>query len=357
VYGPQTLRRYRRETGHADPPPPGAGGGSLAFDVLDATELDLIVRGLARTVGAQAGLLAISDQAGQGVEVLAAWGAADGLDLLPGSLTDGFVGRALSFERAALEPINPHDGGLGIAGSGNDLTHGAGVAVRPAGGPAGVLCAAFSAPPPDPAETLRLIDSYGRLASLCLEQPGMLDGVLPGAELDGLTGALNYAALRHELGREVARSERHALGLSCCFIDLDRFKRVNDRYGHLHGSRMLAEVAAALRLGLRGEDTLGRYGGDEFVAILPETIETEAMALASRLRSTIQATMITGSYSPIDASIGVAQWQPGSSREQLLEAADRALRAAKAAGGGRVIGASDQHRPAGDREQPVRRLA
>jgi diguanylate cyclase (GGDEF)-like protein len=172
------------------------------------------------------------------------------------------------------------------------------------------------------------------------ERAGNARRSLAGAELDGLTGALNYAALRHELDREVARSERHHLSLSCCFIDLDRFKRVNDHHGHLYGSRMLAEVGASLGSGLRSEDTLGRYGGDEFVAILPETNEAAATALAGRLCSAIRATTMIGSFGPIGASIGVAQWQPRSSGEQLLEAADRALRAAKAAGGGTVISAS-----------------
>jgi hypothetical protein len=82
MHGPQTVRRYRRDTGQVDPPP-GVGGGPLAFDLLDACELDLVVGGLARAVGAQAGLLAVSDQVGQSVEVLAAWGAADVLDDLP----------------------------------------------------------------------------------------------------------------------------------------------------------------------------------------------------------------------------------------------------------------------------------
>jgi len=104
VYGPQTVRRYRRDTGSADAPV-GATGDATALDALGTGELDLIVRGLMRRVGAQAGLLAVSDETGEVVEVLGTWGSVLGLSDLPASLIDGFVGRAFAFERAALEPI------------------------------------------------------------------------------------------------------------------------------------------------------------------------------------------------------------------------------------------------------------
>jgi diguanylate cyclase (GGDEF)-like protein len=144
----------------------------------------------------------------------------------------------------------------------------------------------------------------------------------------------------HELQREIARSDRHGRRLSCGFIDLDRFKRVNDRYGHLHGSQVLANIATVLRAGVRREDTIGRYGGDEFVLLLPDTDEAAAYELAERLRSTITTTMINLPHDPIDASIGVAQWQPGSPGHVLLATADQALLAAKATGGGRIVSAS-----------------
>ncbi len=129
--------------------------------------------------------------------------------------------------------------------------------------------------------------------------------------------------------------------MSCCFIDLDRFKQVNERFGHLHGSRVLANVAGALESGMREGDRLGRFGGDEFVAVLPDTNETSAQVLAERLRQRIVETAQKGSSAAIDASIGVARWVPGSSGEELLAAADDALREAKASGGAMVIRASD----------------
>ncbi len=200
-----------------------------------------------------------------------------------------------------------------------------------------------------------MVDCYGRMASLCLTEPRVLEGVLAAAKLDGLTGCLNYAAIRHQLEREIRRSERHGLSLSCCFVDLDDFKLVNDRYGHLQGSALLVEVATILETAMRSEDTLGRYGGDEFVAILPETDESEGVMLAQRIRSMLATPATQAPGARIDASIGVAQWQTGSSGAELLEAADLALRAAKESGGGTVIGASELRRaPLGPR-MPGRR--
>ena len=128
--------------------------------------------------------------------------------------------------------------------------------------------------------------------------------------------------------------------MSVCLIDLDRFKRINERYGHAHGSRVIAGVAALLRDGARISDTLGRYGADEFVGLMPDTDQAAACVLAERLRSTI-ATTLRGANEQLGASVGVAQWQPGSSADELLASAERALLNAQQAGGGVVLGARD----------------
>jgi diguanylate cyclase (GGDEF)-like protein len=255
---------------------------------------------------------------------------------------EGFLGRVLRSGHASSESINRElDHSLGFAVSGARLTHTAGAAVRPPGWPRGAVCVRFScAPARDRATTPWIVEAYARLASLCLLDRGELNGLLAGTLRDALTGCLNYAAVRHEVRREIHRCERHRRSLSCCFIDLDRFKEVNERYGHLHGSRVLANFAAILRAEVRDEDALGRYRGDEFVLRLPDTNEAAAAELAERVHSTIATTMINLPHDPINASIGVAQWQLGCCVDDTLEAADQALRAATATGGGTAIRAS-----------------
>ncbi len=185
--------------------------------------------------------------------------------------------------------------------------------------------------------TIWLIESYARLASLCLHDRGTLGGLLAAARLDVLTGCLNNAAVRTELEREIERCTRHRRTMSCCFVDLDRFKQINDRHGHGHGSRVLADIAAILRAGVRSGDAVGRYGGDEFILVLPDTDRDAARTLATRLRARIRGSQRTGGSEPLDASIGVAQWRAGTTAAEMLAAADEALRRAKLAGGGAVV--------------------
>jgi len=125
------------------------------------------------------------------------------------------------------------------------------------------------------------------------------------------------------------RCSRHERELSCCFIDLDDFRRVNDMYGHPGGNRVLKVVGRALRAGVRSSDHVGRYGGDEFVVVLPEAGARHAAWLGKRLRSRIEHQTEDLVGERITASIGVCQWNPGWSAEELLGYADDALARAK----------------------------
>jgi diguanylate cyclase (GGDEF)-like protein len=313
-------------------------------DPLAGGELGLIIRDVVLRTGGRTGLVAVWNTSEKLVDVICAWGGAridDRLASLPAGRRFGFVGRVLETGHAAFEPSNQEDEeSLGLTASGVRLTHGAGAAVRVPRGPRGALCVWFSERPRAGRDvTLWMLERYAGLAALCMHDAGMLDGLVAASRVDGLTGLLNHAAIQAELDREIARGARHGRPLSCCFIDLDDFKRVNDRHGHQHGSGVLADVAGVLRDGVRIGDTLGRYGGDEFVAILPDTDYEAACVLAERLRATIAGTRLNGGTETLDASVGVAQWRPGSTSDELLAASDHALREAKSAGGGIVVGA------------------
>jgi diguanylate cyclase (GGDEF)-like protein len=320
---PNPGRRFERR-----PSLEALADGAL-HDPLAAGGVGLITSDLGRRAGADRTLLALRDSPTGPVEVVSAWDAERGPEDLPRPpLADGFVGRVLDSEHSAVEPID------------TGRFHAAGAPVRTPDGTTGALCAAFSAAPAAQT-TLWVVESYARFAALCLHDPDVFDGLLDAARRDALTGCLCYGAVHQEVIREIRRSARSGRSLSCCFIDLDRFKAVNDTHGHLHGSRVLASVAAALRHAVRDGDTLGRYGGDEFVALLPDTDEAAAHVLAERLRTAILAVQPTGGEATVDASIGVAQWLPGSSAEEMLGAADDALRSAKALGGGVAVRASE----------------
>jgi diguanylate cyclase (GGDEF)-like protein len=154
------------------------------------------------------------------------------------------------------------------------------------------------------------------------------------ATTDPLTGAGNRRHFMALASAEVARSQREELPLSALMLDLDFFKRVNDQYGHAGGDEALRRFVARCIADLRGSDILGRLGGEEFAAILPETDSAGAMDVAHRLRRHLAAEDITcdrGTFR-FTVSIGVAALKPGDSLEELLRRADEALYWVKAHG-------------------------
>jgi len=148
------------------------------------------------------------------------------------------------------------------------------------------------------------------------------------ASIDPLTGALNRRAFTFLAGKSLARSERSNHSLSVLLFDLDHFKRVNDTRGHAFGDQLLCRFSSLVLSALRVEDTFCRYGGEEFVALLPDTDAKEAVAVAERLRLAYAGDEYARSVNAT-VSIGITHFIPGDNLESLLHRADLALYHAK----------------------------
>jgi diguanylate cyclase (GGDEF)-like protein len=146
---------------------------------------------------------------------------------------------------------------------------------------------------------------------------------------DDLTKLFNSRYLNLYISREIKRCKRHGIPLAVIFLDLDGFKGINDQYGHLAGSGTLAEVGAILGQGVRESDILARYGGDEFVVVLPETPASGALVIAERLRKSIEEHSFLegqGLSARISASFGIAAYPDHAlTPEGLIQKADQAM--------------------------------
>jgi len=160
------------------------------------------------------------------------------------------------------------------------------------------------------------------------------------ATRDSLTRLWNRSSILGELTRELARSEREARPLGVVIVDLDHFKQVNDTYGHLAGDAVLREAARRMQNGIRQYDSIGRYGGEEFLILFPSCSEEDCVAQADRLRKQLAQTemSVNDSSLRVTASFGVTVAMPGEMRTQeaLIRKADEALYVAKRSGRNRV---------------------
>ena len=155
------------------------------------------------------------------------------------------------------------------------------------------------------------------------------------ATTDRLTGSSNRWSFETRAEVEIGRSQRYGEPLSLILFDIDHFKSINDRFGHLVGDRVLIEIARRVRLDLRGVDMLARWGGEEFMALLPNCCLADAVKLAETLRALIADTPFAEAGA-VTSSFGVADWAQGDDLDRWVKRADEALYAAKAGGRNRV---------------------
>jgi diguanylate cyclase (GGDEF)-like protein len=157
------------------------------------------------------------------------------------------------------------------------------------------------------------------------------------AATDSLTGLPNARSARETLKRMVAQAGRSGQDLTVVLFDLDQFKAINDTYGHDRGDAVLCAVSDVLRRSLRTSDFVGRNGGEEFIALLPDTDAEGAMEAAEKLRAAVARVTLPGIDRPVTTSVGAAVFpHTAADAQSLLRLADRALYAAKARGRNRA---------------------
>lgn len=293
---------------------------------------------LARTLEA-AGTVPLVDAAmlvlpDNGKPIVATMGmtADEAQEQLPAGAPDGRTARAVmiryQYPDQGTESGDEIRGGLAIplAGDGEE--------------PIGTLCVFWRGADREPTESqLAEIEELAAAAAPAIENARRFQEARQLADLDALTGLHNYRYFHETLQREVARAHRYDRRLALIVFDIDDFKSINDRVGHLAGDAVLAEAAERIHEVVRGADIACRVGGDEFAVILPESTLEDAENFYRRLQASI-ASWKSAAVDAIRLSAGIAELRPDDDGISFFKRADTSLYKAKRAGKGRAVSSS-----------------
>jgi len=188
-----------------------------------------------------------------------------------------------------------------------------------------------------------LLQALADYAAIAIENARSMQRIQELSITDDCTGLYNARHLSTVLAEEVPRSQRFGYEFSVLFLDIDHFKRINDKYGHLNGSKLLAQFGRRLRENLRLVDAAFRYGGDEFVVLLPQTSKEAAVRVARRLMMTFGSAewlASEGTLLSLSASVGIATFpQDGTTSQAIVQRADELMYQVKQAGRNNIAAA------------------
>jgi len=191
---------------------------------------------------------------------------------------------------------------------------------------------------PFDSEEISMFTRFCSHIALTLEKISLFEEIKNLSRHDGLTGALNHASIVGEITAEIQRSRRYEGPFSVILLDIDDFKMVNDRYGHLAGDHVLKEITRITMENIRAMDKVGRYGGEEFLIILPETGIQKAIVVAERLRTAVEGTTFDVGDNRIHTTVsgGIGSYVDGLEEKDIIKEADDNLYRAKNEGKNRV---------------------
>jgi diguanylate cyclase (GGDEF)-like protein/putative nucleotidyltransferase with HDIG domain len=305
---------------------------SAARTIHASLELDLVLATLCAEVveafGADIAVVSFGDDR-DGHSAVAAHGLPEGFIGFRREPGQGLSGRAMATGEPALSNAYGEDGHQPTTTTAlRDVRSGVAVPLRRSDAIDGALLVAFRRDRWVGPADAQLLGAFAELAAVACRNADDLAEAQRAAARDSLTGCLNHGALQSRLREEISRAERGGEPFTIALIDLDDFKEINERFGHLAGDTVLRSVGELLRGSVRLHDQVARFGGDEFALLLTATGEADARAVVERALVALGDAPIP-SGRQLCASAGLAQWRLGEQATSLIDEADRALREAK----------------------------